>query len=343
MNAPRPRWPLLAAITAMMLLAACSVVSHAAYPNRPAGPTRSRPRTSEAERPVPLPTRSASYWGVYEPGTPASYRPIQQFTARMGGAAPRIVLYFSDWGLPFASAYAQAAHDHGALTLVQIQPAGVSMAGIADGRFDGYIRSYARQVRAFRHPVIIGFAHEMNGPWYPWGFGHVRPSTWIAAWRHLVTVFREQHADNVTWLWTVNIMAPGVPSPRLWWPGSAYVTWVGIDGYYYLADDSFQGVFSPTMTDVRSFTGKPILVAETAITPGFVPGAMPGLITGIRRNHLLGLVWFDADARLDWRLEGHPAAVAAFRGGIARMLAVPTDRPVPVPGGVASTAPGKPR
>src|SRR5258708_836589 len=155
MKAPRPRWPLLAAATAMVLLAACSVVSRAAYPYRPAGPTRPRPRASEAERPVPLPRpraseaerpvprppRSASYWGVYEPGTPASYRPIQQFTALMGGAAPRIVLYFSSWGQPFEAAYALAAHDHGALTLVQIQPADVSMAGIAARQYDGYCRS----------------------------------------------------------------------------------------------------------------------------------------------------------------------------------------------------------
>ena len=329
MKAPRPRWPLLAAATAMVLLAACSVVSRAAYPYRPAGPTRPRPRASEAERPVPRPPRSASYWGVYEPGTPASYRPIQQFTALMGGAAPRIVLYFSSWGQPFEAAYALAAHDHGALTLVQIQPADVSMAGIAAGQYDGYLRSYARQVRAFAYPVIIGFAHEMNGPWYPWGFGHVRPRTWIAAWRHVVTVFRQQHADNVTWLWTVNITAPGVPSPRLWWPGSAYVTWVGIDGYYYLAVDSFQGVLSTTITDVRSFTSKPILIAETGITSRFVPVAMPGLIAGIRQRHLLGLVWFDADAGLDWRLEGHPAAVAAFRSGIARMLAPAGEPPGP--------------
>jgi mannan endo-1,4-beta-mannosidase len=321
MKACRLRWPLLVAITATALAAACSAVSRAAYAYQPAGPERPRPRASEVERPVPLPVDTASYWGVFEPGTPASYRPIQRFTALMGGAGPRIVLYFSDWGQPFDAAYALAAHRHGALTLVQIQPNDVSMAAIAAGRFDGYLRSYARQVRASGFPVIIGFAHEMNGPWYSWGFGHVRPRVWVAAWRHVVTVFDEQHADNVTWLWTVNITAPGVPSPRLWWPGSAYVTWVGIDGYYYLPDDGFQGVLSPTITDVRSFTTKPILIAETGITPGFVPGAMPGLIAGIRRRHLLGLVWFDADAGLDWRLDGHPPAVAAFRRGIATMLA----------------------
>jgi mannan endo-1,4-beta-mannosidase len=330
MKGRRRPWPLLAATVALALLAACSVVSHAAYPYRAARPAGSGPSLSPLPplpaRPAPLRVRTAAYWGIYEPRAPTSYRPIQRFTALMGGKAPGIVLYFSGWGEPFQAAYARTARAHQALTVVQIQPGGVSLAAITAGRFDGYLRSYARQVRAFGHPVIISFAHEMNGPWYPWGFGHVRPRTWIAAWRHVVTVFRRQGADNVTWMWTVNITGSGIPSPRRWWPGSAYVTWVGIDGYYYLADDTFGGVLGPTITDVRTFTGKPILIAETGITPGSVPGAMPGLIAGIRQQHLLGLVWFDADAGLNWRLEGHPAAVAAFRGAIAAMLARSGDR-----------------
>jgi hypothetical protein len=323
MKAYRLRWPVLAAIAAMVLLAACSVVSRAAYPTGPTatGPTPTGSPTPETEHPVPLSVDSAPYWGVYEPGTPTSYRPISQFTTLMNGKAPGIVLYFSSWRQPFNTAYARAAHNHGALTLVQIQPNDVSLAGIAAGRFDGYLRAYANQVRAFGFPVIIGFAHEMNGFWYSWGYGHVSPATWIKAWRHVVTVFDQQHADNVTWLWTINISATGIPSARPWWPGSAYVTWVGIDGYYYTDDDSFHGVFDQTITEVRSFTRKPILIAETGIGARFVPEAMPGLIDGIRRHHLLGLVWFDADAARNWRLEGHPLAVAAFRREIATMRA----------------------
>lgn len=333
MKAPRPRWRVLAAITVMAPVAACSVVAHAAYSYPPPRPTHSRvaPRTARPDPPHSRPptTATASYWGVYEPGTPRSYRPIQRFTALMHGVAPRIVLYFSGWGQPFEAAFAQDAHEHGALTLVQIEPAGVSMAAIAAGHLDAYLRSYAKQVRAFGYPIVIGFGHEMNGPWYPWGYGHISPRTWIAAWRHVVTVFRQQGADNVIWMWTANIIGPDIPSPRRWWPGAAYVTWVGIDGYYYLPIDGFQGVLAPTIANVRTFTGKPILIGETGITPPYAPEAIPGLIAGIRQSHLLGLVWFDADVGRDWRLEGHPAAVAAFRSGIAQKLGQAGEPPGP--------------
>ena len=54
---------------------------------------------------------------------------------------------------------------------------------IAAGGYDSYLRSFANSVRDFGHPVVIGFGHEMNAPWYSWGYGSVPPSTFVAAWR----------------------------------------------------------------------------------------------------------------------------------------------------------------
>ena len=77
---------------------------------------------------------------------------------------------------------------------------------IAAGKYDGYLSAYAEAVRAYRHPVILSFGHEMNGNWYSWGYTHTSPAVFVAAWRHIVTLFRALGAQNVTWLWTVNII-----------------------------------------------------------------------------------------------------------------------------------------
>ena len=82
------------------------------------------------------------------------------------------------------------AHAHGAVPLDQIEPTGISIAKIADGGYDAYLKSYAKAVRSYGHHVIIGFAHEMNGSWYPWGWTHVSPHTWVRAWQRVVTDFR---------------------------------------------------------------------------------------------------------------------------------------------------------
>ena len=73
----------------------------------------------------------------------------------------------------------------------------------------------------------------------------------------------------MTWLWTVNLIHTqrSVPSPGTWWPGRSYVTWVGIDGYYYSSSSTFVSLFGPTIAAVRALTSAPILIAETAAAP----------------------------------------------------------------------------
>ena len=156
---------------------------------------------------------------------------------------------------------------HGALTLVQIDPTKISLAAIASGQYDDYLRTYADSVRSFGHKVILGFGHEMNGPWYSWGWTHTRAKVFVAAWRHIVDVFRQQGASNVIWLWTVNVDPPNdnaIQNPARWWPGSTYVNWVGIDGYYLKTSWSFAPLFGPTIKIVHSLSRVPIpiLISE---------------------------------------------------------------------------------
>jgi mannan endo-1,4-beta-mannosidase len=263
---------------------------------------------------ITLPTRPTSYIGAYVRGVPASYAPIDAFAAA-NGVQPNIDLYYSSWGEAFRSSFAAEAAAHHSVPLVQINPGTISLAAIAAGAYDGYLRSFAQAVGNFgaqtRRGVIIGFGHEPNGYWYPWGFGHASPATWIAAWRHIVTLFRQQGIEDVTWLWTVNVidLDLGIVSPARWWPGRKYVTWVGIDGYYYNPSARFSGLFEPTIEAVRSLTSDPILISETGVkAKAGKPAKIADVFAGVRRHGLLGLVWFDVRG---WRLDT-PAAAAAF-------------------------------
>jgi hypothetical protein len=257
-----------------------------------------------------------TYLGLFAPPAPASYAGVTAFTAATG-VRPNVVVYYSGWREPFRAAFAAAAVSHHAVPLVQLNPTGVSIAAIASGQYDGYLRSYAASVRRFGHRVILSFGHEMNGSWYSWGYQHVSPALFVAAWRRLVTIFRQQGADNVTWLWTVNIIGQrrGIASPLRWWPGASYVTWVGIDGYYLKPSWKFAPLFGPTIKAIRSLTLDPILISETAATPAAgQPAKIANLFAGVRAYGLLGFVWFDTDKSEDWRIEG-PGAIAAYRRG----------------------------
>ena len=264
----------------------------------------------------PLPTTPASYIGIYREGVPSSYAGVSEFTAATG-IRPDVVTYYSGWGEGFHAGFSAAVKKHGAVPLVQINPSGVRLAAIATGQYDNYLRSYAEAVRAYGHPVILGFGHEMNGNWYTWGYKHTSPAVFVAAWRHIVTLFRVLRVRNVTWMWTVNVIHTqhGIPSPVPWWPGKAYVNWVGMDGYYYDPSWKFSTLFGPTIAAVRELTRDPILIAETAAIPAAAqPAKIADLFAGVRLYNLLGFVWFDVDRTEQWSLSS-PGAIAAFRRG----------------------------
>jgi mannan endo-1,4-beta-mannosidase len=274
-----------------------------------------------------LPSTGFSYLGVYEGSdtSAAQYAQVEQFAQTVGGQ-PNIVMYYSSWGEPFSISYAQTAQQHGATLLIDIDPTSTSCADIAAGLDDSFLQSYAQSVKAFGYPVIISFGHEMNGTWYSWGWTNTQPAAFVQAWRHIVDVFRQAGADNVTWLWSINAVASYEGPIAEYWPGASYVTWVGLDAYYYFPGDDFSSVFGSSIAAIRQVTDKPILIAETAIGPGTGQAAtIPGLFAGVSASGLLGFVWYDqaqddGTYHQDWELEGNPAGVAAFREGLATYL-----------------------
>ncbi len=271
--------------------------------------------------PVNLPSSSASYLGVYADGVPDSYGQVTAFT-NATAATPDVVMYYSGWFVPFPTSFAITVADHGAAPLVQMDPDNISIAAIASTRYDGYLSSYAEAVRAYGHPVILSFGHEMNGDWSSWGYRHTSPAVFVAAWQHIVNLFRVLGARNVTWLWTVNIINDARSGKvndnlRQWWPGSSYVTWVGIDGYYLEPTWQFAPLFGPTINAVHQLTSDPILVAETGAVPAAgQPAKITDLFAGIRSYGLLGLVWFNSTNSIGQQFViNTPAAIAAFRKG----------------------------
>jgi hypothetical protein len=276
-------------------------------------PQHSSPEHSAAS------TRSTSSpgFGVFEPNEWETWVPVERFASAVG-RNPGIVLIYSGWPEPWQAKFAAMAYAHGAEPFVQIEPVGVTLNSIVAGHSDAYLRSYAASVRRYGHPVILSFGAEMNGSWYSWGSGHTRPDVFVAAWRHVVSVFRKAGARNVRWLWTVNSTNATAAPLKHWWPGDSYVNVVGIDGYYYRRADTFKSVFGTTITEIRGFTRTPILISETATGPVAGPSKITDLFAGVRNFHLLGLVWFDQAQHhgiyhQDWRLEDSPAALTAFR------------------------------
>jgi hypothetical protein len=201
------------------------------------------------------------------------------------------------------------------------EPFDPSIATIAGGGDDAYIRRFATQVQTLNLPVAISFGHEMNGFWYPWGTRSTTPREFVLAWRRVHDIFDDVGATNVIWVWSPNVVNPLPDVPlRPLYPGDSYVDWIGVVGYYTDSGAStFPGLFGPTRAVLRKFTRKPILIAETAAEPG--PRKhydVADLFLGVAKSRdVIGFIWFDIQKRADWRIGSDASALAEFRSRAA--------------------------
>lgn len=322
---------------AAMLTAGCSVAAVAGQVPPTAMPTGNGdvPNTTITST-AKLSATPTSYFGVISAGFPASYAPAESFDAAASSKV-NIAGYYSGWLWAFQTSFAWTAWHHGATTMVDINPpTGQSaMASLASGADDRYLRQFAVSVAAFKHPVIIDFGHEMDGNWTGYGYGSVTPSTFIAAYRHLHDVFDEFGAHNVTWVWAINVPVTGETAPlEEYFPGNAYVDWLGIDGYDWSTFQDFTQEFGPTLQTLRTFSSKPVILSETSILQSPRAGKqVASWLQGIVADHLLGLVWFDNNKehstarndKHDWLLEGDTLAEQAFQSDAHMLTVKPAD------------------
>ena len=130
----------------------------------------------------------------------------------------------------------------------QLERPGRHHQAIAAGRYDDLIRQRARDTKALGQPVLIRWFWEMDGKKKAEFAG--TPEQYIAAWKHIVGIFRTEGADNVRWVWCPNASAFNDGEAQPFYPGPDFVDWTCADGYNWApgraGDDyrSFKEIFS---------------------------------------------------------------------------------------------------
>ncbi len=314
--------------------------------------------------------------GIDQAGVGSALDSFQQRT----GVMPKIVMYFRDWNEGWTTALidpkvTQPITDRGAVPMITWQPlvSGAdpvnqpqySPAQVASGAFDDYIRRAAREAVAYNGPLFVRLAHEMNGNWSPWGAGvnGNTPADYVAMWRHVVSIFREEGATQVRWVWSPSVFggSTGVADFTPYYPGDDWVDDVGLDGYNWggaLSGQSWQSfsqVVGHSYDALAALTGRPMMITETASTE--LGGDKAAWINAIASElssfpRLRALIWFDRNKETDWRVDSSVAAGDAFRslaaspllsGTIDDLLAAPTVAPTPLPRPGPGPGPGRAR
>lgn len=135
---------------------------------------------------------------------------------------------------------------------------------IAAGAHDSYIKAFARSLATFDGTVLLRYAHEMNGFWYPWSRD---PAAYRSAWRRMATLVRGQ-ARNVRFVWSAN---PSLYLPsdrwkrrlRLYWPGRRWVDFVGSTMINFGGRKHYPVArFAPRLLSLRLTYRRPLVLTE---------------------------------------------------------------------------------
>ena len=303
---------------------------------------------------VVAPPARGAFIGAYLPPAPFDIRALDAYV-RISPKAPAILMWYQPWAdsgpHEFDAASCVSVYQRGAIPMITWEPwdpgtnanyvknpasqSAYKLSAIIGGRYDDYIRRFARGVKSVRGPVMIRLMHEMNGNWYPWSgtTNGNTPAQFIAAWRHVHALFAEEGAKNVTWVWSINhesVPANYANRFAAYYPGDSYVDWVAMSGFNwgttssYSAWRSFEQRYRLPLAYLKTLH-KPVVLAElgTVEQGGNKAAWITDAYARIRTHHpeVKAVVYFNSLQKgpklvQDWRVTTSRASVRAYRAAV---------------------------
>jgi hypothetical protein len=203
---------------------------------------------------------------------------------------------------------------------------------IAAGSLDAaVIIPKARALKAFGKKVFLAFDHEPEARIKTNG----TPTEFVAAWRHVVDVFRREGVTNVTWTWILEDISFWTGASSKYFPGDTYIDWIGVDGYNWYDCRSreiapwrsWSAIFGSARAFGAAHPTKPIMVAEfgsveDAVTPGRKGAWISDARQTLKRrewSQVQAVIYYNRDARMldsgarcDWTITTSPSSEQAF-------------------------------
>lgn len=283
-------------------------------------------------------------WGLYDPLlAPGEWQlgRLREYERTLDTKFGFVMTYQSFGYQRFPAEEIREAANDGRLTMLTLQswrpiaaervysePTTLTL-GILNGEFDQFLHQYARAAKELSEPFFFRFDNEMNADWCPWGAFQYGLDTALyrAAWRYVWEIFQAEGASNAIFVWNPNDRA--FPDyhwnhAAMYWPGAAYVDWVGLTGYN-VGDayepgpgrsfhDAYAGAYAEY---TRLYPGKPLLITEFASHDSPRDKAeWIRRITPDLQQHFpqvkIAVWWNGTDGKRNYRLDTSAASRQAF-------------------------------
>jgi len=285
------------------------------------------------------------------------------------------VYFSNNWfsGIHFPRSAVQEIHDYGVVPFIRMMsrsglpwesalaPPGqikaadpvYTMQRIIDGDFDAELSAWAQEAKSMDFPLLVEFGTEVNGDWFPWNgrwngggsgdqYGDPAvpdgPERFRDAYRHIIGLFRDQGVDNITWVFHINsrsIPEVGWNNMKAYYPGDAYIDWIGISVYgAQFRDDeweTFTAILDQAYPELTAISPtKPLAVMEFAVAEypqrGNKAEWIRQALQAIKSNRYPRIsaisywndYWENEDGFIsNLRIDSSPQALAAYRRGVA--------------------------
>ncbi len=245
---------------------------------------------------------------------------FKQLESEVGGEFD-VGHWYTSWDHDYDPIPVNDLLEHDRIPLVSWQSHDADVADIALGVHDDYIREWARQAAQAPGVLYVRPFPEMNGDWTPW---HGDPGALVLAWRHIVTLFREEGAYNVRWVFSPNVTdEPRTEANRMenYYPGHDYVDVLALDGYNWgdtrphIGWRTFEQVFAAGYERITAIGPQPVWIAEVASAEhgGSKADWIRDMLSTTAFGRLEAIIWFNEDKETDWRIESSRASTEAFR------------------------------
>ena len=226
-------------------------------------------------------------------GKPISYDRIGKFAQELG-RSPGLINFFAPWKKPdgtyrpFPADLCDYVRSFGAAPLITWPPGQANeqhqvenfkgdrpqpdfdTVALAAGTHDQYIRDWSVAAREYKHPLYVRLMHEMLVAPYPWSKSQNRndsPAKYVAAFRHIVAIFKQNQATNVQFIWCIGVGNAKVAQD--YYPGDEYVEWISLDGYNTVRNEnipwrSFEMIFGNSYQTLVAFSARPMIISEVS-------------------------------------------------------------------------------
>ena len=247
-----------------------------------------------AMAPAETEARKRMVLGVSNDRNTKDIQVVKDFAKQTGDAIgsgpikPRMWTIWSKWGDPatksFPTVFADELRDYGVTPMIWWEPmrkrtkadgsfdcAYAKHRQIARGKYNWYIKKWARAAKRHGGKVILRFAQEINGSYFPWGIGNCGNTAraFKRAYRHVHHLVRNViGAKNVLFVqtWTSK-SCRGCNGYRATWVGDRHTEMVGFSVFNWGNHEgrswrTMEQSIKKSMNWVSQLTRKPVLIVE---------------------------------------------------------------------------------